>query len=83
MRTARIWRRSKPSWKPRASPPKRSLAFGNPANEIIKWVEQKHCDLIAMSTHGHRLLGDLFFGVTAHKVQHQVTVPVLMLKVKN
>src|SRR5689334_12404587 len=20
------------------------LAFGNPANEIIKWVEQKHCD---------------------------------------
>ena len=59
------------------------LAFGNPANEIIKWVEQKHCDLIAMSTHGHRLLGDLFFGATAHKVQHQVTVPVLMLKVKN
>ena len=64
-------------------PTETELAFGTPANEIIKWVEQKHCDLIAMSTHGHRLLGDLFFGVTAHKVQHQVTVPVLMLKVKN
>jgi nucleotide-binding universal stress UspA family protein len=59
------------------------LAFGNPATEIIKWVDSKHCDLIAMSTHGHRLLGDLFFGATAHKVQHQVTVPVLMLRVKN
>src|SRR5438876_3411323 len=40
------------------------LAFGNPATEIIKWVQAKHCDLIAMSTHGHRLLGDLFFGAT-------------------
>jgi nucleotide-binding universal stress UspA family protein len=59
------------------------LAYGNPATEIIKWVQEKHCDLIAMSTHGHRLLGDLFFGATAHKVQHQVTVPVLMLRVKN
>src|SRR5690349_10973296 len=48
------------------------LAFGNPATEIVKWVQARHCDLIAMSTHGHRFLGDLFFGVTAHKVQHQV-----------
>src|SRR6185436_2747092 len=58
------------------------LAFGNPAIEIVKWVQARHCDLIAMSTHGHRFLGDLFFGVTAHKVQHQVTVPVLLLRVK-
>src|SRR5689334_625613 len=45
------------------------LAYGNPADEIIKWVEKKHCDLIAMSTHGHRFFGDLFFGATAHRVQ--------------
>src|SRR6185437_9025830 len=38
------------------------LAFGDPATEIIKWVKQKGCDLVAMSTHGHRFLGDLFFG---------------------
>jgi nucleotide-binding universal stress UspA family protein len=57
------------------------MAFGNPANEIIKWVREKHCDLIAMSTHGHRFLGDLLYGTTAHKVQHQVDVPVLLLKV--
>jgi nucleotide-binding universal stress UspA family protein len=59
------------------------LAFGNPAAEIIRWVQQKNCDLIAMSTHGHRFFGDLFFGATAHKVQHNVNVPVLLLKVKN
>ena len=63
-------------------PAEAELAYGNPATEIVRWVQAKHCDLIAMSTHGHRFLGDLFFGVTAHKVQHQVTVPVLLLKVK-
>ena|SRR2546421_9121520 len=58
------------------------LAFGTPASEIIRWVREKHCDLIAMSTHGHRFLGDLIFGATAHRVQHEVDVPVLLLKVK-
>lgn len=32
------------------------LAFGDPAEEIIKLVKQKGCDLVAMSTHGHRLI---------------------------
>jgi nucleotide-binding universal stress UspA family protein len=59
------------------------LAFGNPASEIIKWVREKHCDLIAMSTHGHRFLGDMIFGATAHRVQHQVNVPVLLLRVSD
>ena len=59
------------------------LAYRNPATEIVKWVQAKHCDLIAMSTHGHRFFGDLFFGATAHRVQHRVTVPVLLLRVKN
>jgi nucleotide-binding universal stress UspA family protein len=58
------------------------LAFGNPATEIVKWVNEKHCDLIAMSTHGHRFFGDLFFGATAHRVQHLVSVPVLLLRAK-
>jgi nucleotide-binding universal stress UspA family protein len=58
------------------------LAFGKPAAEIVKWVNTKHCDLIAMSTHGHRFFADLFLGVTAVKVQHQVSVPVLLLRAK-
>lgn len=58
------------------------LAFGTPAKEIVRWVREKHCDLIAMSTHGHGFLKDLLLGVTAHKVQHQVSVPVLLLRVK-
>jgi nucleotide-binding universal stress UspA family protein len=56
------------------------LAFGDPASEIVRWVEREGCDLVAMSTHGHRFLGDLFLGTTASKVQHRISVPVLLLR---
>jgi nucleotide-binding universal stress UspA family protein len=56
------------------------MAYGEPAKEIIKWVEKKGCDLLAMSTHGHRFLADLFLGTTARKVRHEVEVPVLLLR---
>src|ERR1700678_1342796 len=29
-----------------------SLAYGDPATQIVRWVHEKHCDLVAMSTHG-------------------------------
>ena len=58
------------------------LTFGDPAQEIIKWVREKGCDLVAMSTHGHRLLADVFLGATATKVRHSIDVPVLLLKAK-
>ena len=58
------------------------LAFGEPADEIIKWVKQRGCDLVAMSTHGHRFLADVFLGTTATRVQHRISVPVLLLRAK-
>lgn len=58
------------------------LAMGDPATEIIKFVGTRQVDLIAMSTHGHRLIGDLLYGSTADKVRHKVGVPVLLLKVR-
>ena len=58
------------------------LAFGEPADEIIKWVQQKGCDLVAMSTHGHRFLADVFLGATATRVRHRIDVPVLFLRAK-
>jgi nucleotide-binding universal stress UspA family protein len=61
---------------------KTELAYGDPVTEIIKWVENKGCDLLAMSTHGHRLIGDIFLGTTASRVQHSVSVPVLLLRAK-
>ena len=63
-------------------PTQAELAYGEPAEEIIKWVKQKGCDLVAMSTHGHRLLADIFLGATATRVRHSITAPVLLLRAK-
>ncbi len=63
-------------------PTEAELAYGDPVKEIIKWVEQKGCDLVAMSTHGHRFLADLFLGATATRVQHSISIPVLLLRAK-
>ncbi len=58
------------------------LAFGNPADEIIHWVKEKGCDLLAMSTHGHRLVNDLLRGTTVTKVRHNIAVPLLLVRAK-
>ena len=58
------------------------LAMGQPSDEIVKFVGAHNVDLIAMSTHGHRLVGDIIHGSTADKVRHLVDVPVLLLKAK-
>jgi len=59
------------------------LALGEPYQEIIKLAREREVDLIAMTTHGHRLIGDILHGATADKVRHAVDVPVLLLKVKS
>ena len=56
------------------------LELGDPATEILKTAEREHCDLIAMTAHGHRLLGDLFFGSTIHEVRHRSFVPILLVR---
>ncbi|PYJ51267.1 MAG: universal stress protein [Verrucomicrobia bacterium] len=58
------------------------LALGEPSDEIIKLARDKEVDLIAMTTHGHRLISDILYGATADKVRHEVDVPVLLLKLK-
>ncbi len=58
------------------------LALGDPPTEILKTAEQEKCDLIAMTTHGHRLIGDLIFGSTIHTVRHKATIPILLVRAK-
>jgi len=58
------------------------LGYGDPAKEIVKWVNENGCDLVAMATHGHKLLADLALGTTATRVQHNVSVPVLLLRAR-
>ncbi|MEI7732767.1 MAG: universal stress protein [Verrucomicrobiota bacterium] len=60
----------------------KQLAYGDPVKEIVNWVKRNGCDLVAMSTHGHQLMADIVFGTTAIKVQHSVSVPVLLLRAR-
>ena len=56
------------------------LASGDPAKEIIDTAQRESCDLIAMSTHGHRFLKDLLYGSVADSVRHRCDVPVLLVR---
>lgn len=56
------------------------LAGGDPANEIVALAERESCDLIAMGTHGHRLLADIVYGSVASTVRHLSMVPVLLVR---
>jgi nucleotide-binding universal stress UspA family protein len=58
------------------------LAMGDPATELVRVAAAEHVDLIAMSTHGHRLLNDIIRGSTADRVRHNVSIPVLMIKAR-
>ncbi|TFH62161.1 MAG: universal stress protein, partial [Candidatus Zixiibacteriota bacterium] len=38
------------------------------------------CDLIAMSTHGHRGLSDIILGSVSSEVRHRTRIPVLTVR---
>ncbi|MFA5060095.1 MAG: universal stress protein [Candidatus Omnitrophota bacterium] len=59
------------------------LFKGEPADEILAVVKKEQCDLIAMSTHGHRFLKDILFGSVAENIRHRTDVPVLMIRAKH
>lgn len=56
------------------------LATGDPAAEIAAAANREGCSLIAMSTHGHRFLSDLWRGSVANEVRHRSLVPVLLVR---
>lgn len=56
------------------------LELGNPPTEILKTAEREGCDLIAMTTHGHRLIGDIVLGSTIEAVRHKSNIPLLIVR---
>ena len=56
------------------------LGCGDPAREIAAAAEREGCDLIAMSTHGHRFIQDLLRGSVANEVRHISRIPVLLVR---
>jgi len=56
------------------------LAMGNPPQEILKVAMAQGCDLIALASHGHKLIGDMIHGSTIEKVRHNTTIPLLVVR---
>ena len=56
------------------------LASGDPAREITAAAQRERCDLIAMATHGHKLLADVVYGSVANAVRHSTDIPVLLVR---
>ena len=56
------------------------LALGNPPEQILKTAEEEKCDLIAMGSHGHKFLGDLWHGSTIDRVRHNTRIPILTVR---
>jgi len=56
------------------------LAMGNPPTEILKLSAAQQCDLIAMTSHGHRFLMDLLLGSTIEAVRHRTHIPLLIVR---
>ena len=55
------------------------LSRGTPSLEILKVARAQGCDLIAMTTHGHKFLADVFLGSTIEKVRHESEIPLLLV----
>jgi manganese transport protein len=58
------------------------LAMGNPPDQILKVAESEQCDLIALASHGHRLVGDIIHGSTIETVRHKARVPIIAIPPK-
>jgi manganese transport protein len=56
------------------------LALGNPPTEILRTAEASGCDLIAMTSHGHKFIADVFLGSTIERVRHNTTIPILVVR---
>ncbi|HEY3760171.1 MAG TPA: universal stress protein [Verrucomicrobiae bacterium] len=56
------------------------LALGDPPAQIVKVAEAGQCDLIAMTSHGHRFFGDLFHGSTINEVRHHTHIPLFIVR---
>ena len=59
---------------------KNYLLAGEPAIQILQLAEKEQCDLIAMSTHGHRFFKDIILGSVADNLRHRTDIPILMIR---
>jgi len=55
------------------------ILTGDPAKEILKFIESEEIDLLIMGTHGRKGLEHVFFGSVAENVLRKSPIPVLVI----
>lgn len=55
------------------------IRSGEPDTEILKEIEEKDYDLVAMATHGHSFMGDILFGSVSRTLKHRISTPLLLI----
>ncbi|WP_395732222.1 universal stress protein [Prosthecobacter sp.] len=58
------------------------LVLGEPPDQILKVAAEERIDLIALASHGHRLIGDIIHGSTIDAVRHKANVPLFVVPPK-
>ncbi len=58
---------------------KTAVVQGDPAEEILKYVESEKVDLVIMGTHGRKGLDRILFGSVANEVVKRSPAPVLTI----
>lgn len=56
------------------------IGVGNPAEVIVQYAEEEHCEEIVMGTRGLGAVSNLVLGSVATKVIHLAHVPVVLVK---
>ena len=58
------------------------LVLGEPPVQLLKVADEEHVGLIALASHGHRLIGDILHGSTIDSLRHKAAVPLFIVPPK-
>jgi manganese transport protein len=56
------------------------LGYKNRAQEIARVINENHCDLLIIGSHGHKTAKDFIYGETINTVRHLVNIPVFIAR---
>lgn len=61
-------------------PSNASVVLGRPSDEIVRYADENHCELIIVGAHGRYYIDDYVLGTTSGSIIRQSRVPVLLIK---
>jgi universal stress protein A len=56
------------------------IRSGEPEQEILREIEERSYDLVAMAAHGHSLPERMLFGSVSRTLRQSISIPLLLIK---